>query len=408
VVSELLEAIPERKGACPPEGELRRRLLEDKKALQEIQSLYERELEKIAYRCFSSTPARDSVNPITEFQGETTLYQMKRWGTAVTVCSLLAGESEAQLRRQYFPDEAIWYQDVSSAPVDSQSEEVIRWLTDAGGFGLGRMQIDFSLEVLAADASAPFREFVPTDDHFSPDCDLDPVPLPESGALEGESGYKCEEDGDCHLLVVHQPTNRLYEMWRANVSGGTLYGGCLAVWDMLRVYGPEGRGENCTSADAAGFPIAPLLFTADEVASGEIRHAIRFILPNSRIRRGGLRSSRHPFHFGDARPGLGPALRGAVSLEGRLSPELASQPGSACRGPRSAALRDVSRRRRPGSAHRAKRPIHGGQVGGVSRAPRFGPDSGERLRDAGRRRADSLYRVLAAVLRDGGAGKLVS
>jgi hypothetical protein len=33
-------------------------------------------------------------------------------------------------------------------------------------------------------------------------------------------------------------------------------------------------------------PIAPLLFTADEVASGEIRHALRFALPNDRIRGG--------------------------------------------------------------------------------------------------------------------------
>jgi serine/threonine-protein kinase len=54
---------------------------------------------------------------------------------------------------------------------------------------------------------------------------------------------------------------------------------------MERVYGPEGRGHNCTSADAAGLPIAPLLFSADEVAAGTIDHAIRFILPNDRIRR---------------------------------------------------------------------------------------------------------------------------
>jgi hypothetical protein len=38
------------------------------------------------------------------------------------------------------------------------------------------------------------------------------------------------------------------------------------------------------SADAAGFPIAPLLFSAEEVKAGEINHAIRFILPNSMIR----------------------------------------------------------------------------------------------------------------------------
>jgi serine/threonine-protein kinase len=74
-------------------------------------------------------------------------------------------------------------------------------------------------------------------------------------------------------------------MWRANVTGGVFYGGCLAVWNLDRVYPGVGRGQDCTSADAAGFPIAPLLFSADEVAAGHIDHAIRFILPNSRMRR---------------------------------------------------------------------------------------------------------------------------
>jgi serine/threonine-protein kinase len=180
----------------------------------------------------------------------------------------------------------VWYQDVSAAALDPQSSEVISWLQNAGGFGLGRMQIDFSIEVLTADASTPLRSFIPTQDHYTPDCDFDSVPLPPGGALEGESGYECTTDGDCHLIVVQRSKNRLYEMWRANVVGGTFFGGCLAVWDMSRVYGPSARGENCTSADAAGYPIAPLLFNADEVARGEIRHAIRFILPNSRIRDG--------------------------------------------------------------------------------------------------------------------------
>jgi hypothetical protein len=49
------------------------------------------------------------------------------------------------------------------------------------------------------------------------------------------------------------------------------------------------RGEHCTGADAAGFPIAPLLFNADEVyaatqvSNGDLGHAIRFILPNARM-----------------------------------------------------------------------------------------------------------------------------
>lgn len=187
---------------------------------------------------------------------------------------------------QLFPAEAIWYQDISDAPLDGQSAEVISWLDDAGGWGTGELRIDFSIEVLTADGDAPFRSFEPTEDHFLPDCDADDVPVPSGGALEGEQGYECENDGDCHLIVVHEPTNTLYEMWRANMVDGDFFGGCLAVWDLGRTYDGSGRGENCTSADAAGYPIAPLLFSADEVAAGSIDHAIRFILPNDRIRNG--------------------------------------------------------------------------------------------------------------------------
>ncbi len=178
----------------------------------------------------------------------------------------------------------VWYEDVSSAPLDDDSDEVISWLSAKGGWGTGEMRIDFSIEVLTADENTPLRSFTPTEDHFLPDCDLDPVPVPAGGALEGESGLECMNDGDCHLIVVDESTGTLYEMWRANITENDFYGGCLSVWDLSHNYGSSGRGLDCTSADAAGFPIAPLLFTADEVAAGEIDHAIRFILPNDRIR----------------------------------------------------------------------------------------------------------------------------
>src|SRR5207249_424959 len=44
------------------------------------------------------------------------------------------------------------------------------------------------------------------------------------------------------------------------------------------------RGDQCTSADAAGLPMAALLPTADEVAAGAVPHALRFILPNPRMK----------------------------------------------------------------------------------------------------------------------------
>jgi serine/threonine-protein kinase len=154
------------------------------------------------------------------------------------------------------------------------------------GWGLGRMQIDFSIEVMDAAPTTPDLSFTRTGDFYTPDCDYTPVPVPEGGALEGESGYACLSDGDCHLIVADWRRLKLFEMWRADIRSGVFRGGCLAVWDMTRVYPPSGRGEQCTSADAAGYPIAPLLFTADEVAAGAINHAIRFILPNDRIRQG--------------------------------------------------------------------------------------------------------------------------
>ena len=185
----------------------------------------------------------------------------------------------------YFPAGSEWTRDVSADAVDPDSDEIIDWL-DNQGWGFGRMQIDFSIEVLGADSATERRTFDTTDDFYDPDCDHVPVPVPSGGNLEGEDGYACDSDGDCHLIVHEVDEHRLYEMWRADIRGNTFNGGCLAVWDLDRVYGPEGRGEQCTSADAAGFPIAPLLFSADEVAAGEIAHAIRFILPNPSMRAG--------------------------------------------------------------------------------------------------------------------------
>ncbi|MGZ3443185.1 MAG: hypothetical protein ACXVDD_26875 [Polyangia bacterium] len=185
-----------------------------------------------------------------------------------------------------FPSTAPWYTDVTNAPKDTQSDAAIAALQSKGGWGTGKMQIDFSITVMHANASTPMMAFNKTGDWYSPDCDSTTVPVPPGGAIEGESGYACTGDGDCHLLVIHDTQKKLYEMWRTNISGGTFDGGCLAVWDLTKDYVPHGRGEGCTSADAGGFPMTALLFDADEVAAGAINHAIRFILPNDRIGKG--------------------------------------------------------------------------------------------------------------------------
>jgi hypothetical protein len=143
----------------------------------------------------------------------------------------------------YFPSGAWFYQDISQAPLNANSTQVTQWLANNGGWGAGSMRIDFSIEVLNKPSGAPYQSFTPTGDFYDPDCDQVDVPVPAGGALEGETGYECLSDGDCHLIVVDRDLNRLYEMWRANITGGVFYGGCLAAWDMTRIYPATGRGE---------------------------------------------------------------------------------------------------------------------------------------------------------------------
>ena len=208
---------------------------------------------------------------------------------SLVACSSGAPEGDyvpaAPIPERLFPDGSVWFEDLRGAAVDPTSATVIGGLQDHG-WGFDRFQIDFSIDVLSADAATPRREFEPTDEFYAPDCDAAPLPVPVGGHVEGESGYRCQHDGDCHLLVVEFDEQKLYEMWRADERSGALRGGCLAVWDLNTAYGADGRGEQCTSADAAGYPITQLLFTADEVAAGEISHAIRLVLPNDIIRDG--------------------------------------------------------------------------------------------------------------------------
>ena len=195
-----------------------------------------------------------------------------------------------------FPDAAVWNQEISLAAKHPQSDAMIATLDGLGGFGFGRMQIDFSLHVVRANINAPTRTIsgYPFDNYYTPDCEAigTALPVPAHAAIEGQAGLNCDNaNEDCHLLVVQGST--LYEVFHANVSNATeLEAQCLAIWHLDIVYPPEGRGEHCTSADAAGFPMAPLMFNADDIAeslaldatgNGDLGHAIRFILPNARM-----------------------------------------------------------------------------------------------------------------------------
>jgi len=185
-----------------------------------------------------------------------------------------------------------WNMAISAHPVAAQSAQIINQLSASGGWGNGnKLQTDFSIAMLEADVTTPRRTITAPSGGYcfggGPDCDPVPLqmPLPANGNAEGSANYECNTANDCHVLVVERAEKKLYELYNATAVGASAFVAEGAfVWDLTKQYPPELRGEQCTSADAAGLPIAALLPTADEVAAGDVAHALRFILPNSRMK----------------------------------------------------------------------------------------------------------------------------
>lgn len=217
-------------------------------------------------------------------------------GDDTTLCA-------SQAEGRYFPDDAWFYKDISAAAKTDDSAAITQWMVQhsaPGGWGTGTMRIDFSIVAVDAAPGTAKRTFTLDQDYYyEPDCDTAPVPLPPGGYVEDYpqeppdpqnqwAGYDCSEfasGADCHMIVVSRAEQRLYEIYHATIDAtDTFYAGCEAVWSTAAAPTPDGRGQQCTSADAAGFPIAPLLFSAEEIKAGSIDHAIRFILPNAMIR----------------------------------------------------------------------------------------------------------------------------
>jgi hypothetical protein len=131
------------------------------------------------------------------------------------------------------------------------------------------------------------------------------VPLPASPLVEG--GVVTDPShpyGDHHILTVDVAACRLWELYHAYpdpAGGWDVYG--AATFDLSS---NALRPETWTSADAAGFPILPLLLRADEASTGEIRHALRFTIPSNEIRVAYTWPARHLTSNGTSSTSLPP------------------------------------------------------------------------------------------------------
>ena len=112
---------------------------------------------------------------------------------------------------------------------------------------------------------------------YASESDPGIMPIPASAWVEG---YPSTAAGDRHVIAIDPNACFLYELGNAYVQGdGSWTADVGVIWNLAK---NTDRPYLWTSTDAAGLPIFPGLARYDEVAGGQIDHALRFTVQHSR------------------------------------------------------------------------------------------------------------------------------
>jgi hypothetical protein len=179
---------------------------------------------------------------------------------------------------QFFPANNIWNTRVDTLPLDPVSATYVQTIGSTTGvhadFGSGLWD---GGPIGIPYTTVPGTQIpVPVTFDYADESDPGPYPIPTDAPIEGGPG----SSGDRHVLVVDRDNCKLYEMWDSwPNANGSWHAGSGALFDLKS---NALRPAGWTSADAAGLPILPGLVRYDEVASGNINHALRFTVPQTR------------------------------------------------------------------------------------------------------------------------------
>lgn len=186
-----------------------------------------------------------------------------------------------------FPPDNPWNQDISGAPVRSNSKSII---ASIGAKKSLRFNLDMNFILVPTQ-----QPKIPVKVKVYPDeSDPGPFAVPKNAPIEhwpitgdpplpfpGETldQFQREGRGDRHLIIVTPGTGRLDEFWQARKTNAGWEASQASTWNLNS---NARRPEGWTSADAAGLPIFPAIVRYHEVASGMVRHAMRFTVNNPR------------------------------------------------------------------------------------------------------------------------------
>ena len=165
-----------------------------------------------------------------------------------------------------FPADNPWNQRVDRLPLHPRSDAYIASIGRVENlhpdFGPDYRGEQVGIAVNYVEGDVPM---VDVDLRYEGESDPGPYPL--------SSETKLESSSDHHAIVVDQSDCMLYELYKVRTENGRWAADSGAIFDLTS---NDLRPLGWTSADAAGLPIFPGLARYDEVAAGEIKHALRF------------------------------------------------------------------------------------------------------------------------------------
>ena len=170
---------------------------------------------------------------------------------------------------QLFPADNSWNQNISAAPVDKFSSQIIAQLGAAhlkADFGSGlwdNAPIGIPFDVVCGSQPKVKVTFRANsyDGNYGSESDKGPYPIPLNAPIEGNG------QGDSHVIVIDKDNKILYELYNASRNNGQWQASSGAIFNLKS---DALRPAGWTSADAAGLPIFPGLVRYDEVAAGAV------------------------------------------------------------------------------------------------------------------------------------------
>ena len=190
---------------------------------------------------------------------------------------------------QIFPADNLWHADISQWPVYPKSAQII------GAVGSGRpLEANQDMGFIIVPKDAPHTGVKLA---YLGESDLGPYPLPSHVPIEGwPVAYKRSKrlrsltlddvqrdalnlGGDRHAIVVDPYNQKLYEFYAMRKTTQGWEAAQASIFDLSS---NKLRPDGWTSSDAAGLPIFPAVVRYDELMRGEIDHALRVTVPQSR------------------------------------------------------------------------------------------------------------------------------